>query len=237
MKCPKCDGEMKKRPIISFIDWPIFICFKCMDTVDPNLQDLVKPNSTEGEKAVQAVNEFKSKLENIDLKLNILIWGPSSRVSSESLLGKKRIEIREALINMGHNAEFSEDLEPKFQKPGMALHDNEQKQIREWANFLVVLTDKDTLGTWQELNGHSVAIGRRGFIWTTSKALSSYSRGVLDQLKNQGSQIELYVQDEIKPCLLKTVTKTWIFRMAETLKSLKERKEILAEELSSYGLS
>jgi len=237
MKCPKCNGKMIERPIISFIGWPIFICNKCVDTLNPSLQSLVEPDSTESEKAVQAVGEFKSKLKNIDLKLNILIWGPSPKGSSESLLAKKRIEIRDALIDMGHNAEFSEDLEPKFRKPGMALHDNEQKQIREWANFLVVLTDKDTLGAWQELNGHSVAIGRRGFVWTTSKALSGYSRGVLDQLKNQGSQIELYVQDEIKLCLLKKVTEIWIFRMAETLKSYKEKQEILAEELSSYGLS
>lgn len=236
MNCPKCDHRMQERPIQSMFDRSIFICNICSESIDPQLQDYAKPNSTESEIAVQAVNDFVSKLGNIDLILKILIWGPNITGSSDSLLAKKRLEIKEALIEMGHDARFSEELVDKFQEPGMTLHHNEQKQIRRWANVLVVLTSRDTSGAWQELNGHCVAIGKKGLIWTTEKALSSYSRGILDRLKDQGSHIELYETKEIKPCFLKTATQTWITVKEQSIKCIKEEMEIGAEELSNYGL-
>jgi hypothetical protein len=85
--------------------------------------------------------------------LNILIWGPGKDKSVEY---RTRVRLRQVLLEMGHNAQFSEDL---CDEPG-ALNDplNDERLQAEAAHVIVMLygsrgtqTERDVILTEREI--------------------------------------------------------------------------------------
>jgi len=78
-----------------------------MKTVQP--EPLTPEAKHELERFLEAFEANVKRAQRV--ALSILVWGPSP--SRDSPVSRKRSEIREQLIRLGHNATFSEDIKLK----------------------------------------------------------------------------------------------------------------------------
>ena len=78
------------------------------DSIPPTLPPARTPDAERMLNVFRA--RFEARLDKIrKIPLDILIWGPG--IGSTSPVRQKRIQIRDELLKLGHNAMFSEELE------------------------------------------------------------------------------------------------------------------------------
>ncbi len=167
------------------------------------MSDLTTPTlpparTPEAEKITRSFDErYKAEREKIkSTKLNILVWGPGS--ASSKLARKKREEIKEMLCNLGHDARFSEDFEPKTD---LATKLEELGQIRA-ADMAIVLLE-DAPGALAETHDFAAKVD---LAWKFSIAIplaykDGYSaNGVVRLLNELFHSVYWYTEEEMARC-------------------------------------
>ncbi len=106
-----------------------------------------------------------------EVSLSILIWGPNLR--SDSPVARVRNEIREELINLGHNAMFSEDLLLQASN----LSEKTRELERAQAAHLIIILIEDAPGALAEAHdfGNHPAITPNLYVMIPSKYREQYS--------------------------------------------------------------
>src|SRR5215213_449981 len=78
------------------------------------------------------------------IALSILVWGPDP--NRDSVVARKRREIRDTLLGLGHNAMFSEDISPKSKHLSLKSLEFAQAQ----AAHLIIILLEDSPGAVAE---------------------------------------------------------------------------------------
>jgi len=208
-RCPKCKKELTERPT-SILNLNIYVCNDCKQSFSLSLVKKCSPSSTMGRSLVERFKRMFDDMEGLrsQANFNVLVWGPSTKKNNG--LSRKRIDIKEALIADGHDAKFSEELEEAFSSEGRTIKQNELLQVKMFAQLVVIILGKKTFGSLGEMHDFATAIKNRGLIFVPKGIENSYTQGVLSQLDIQGSKIEIYDDNEIEICVLKTVTEEWV---------------------------
>lgn len=134
--------------------------------------------------------------------LAILVWGPAE---DDSIEYRKRCEIREALRRDGHQASFSEELQPP--DGDWNPLDAELLQAEE-CDLIVVLYG--SRGTQSEVD---TLLTQRDFAWKAAifiaaeqypRVMSSASKGTWEDLGRRSQRIFQYTDAELEQCLVVT---------------------------------
>jgi hypothetical protein len=132
-----------------------------------------------------------------DIALSILVWGPAP--DSDTPVGMKRREIRDALVRQGHNAMFSEDL------PGMAgpasWKSRELAQAR--AAHLVVILYGDSPGSIAEAHDFCAhhEIAPKVMVIIPRKFRTGYAgRGAIRDLEQAHGGVFWYTERDLSVC-------------------------------------
>jgi hypothetical protein len=139
----------------------------------------------------------ENRIRAAEFSLDILVWGPAQ---SDSLEYRKRVEIRDALREDGHNADFSEDLLPPDPPPD-PLQD-ELFQV-DAANLVVVLYgSRGTQTEVDRLLSHS-QFAEKALVFLTPEtlaaALGSVSQATWKTLQKVGQVFE-YTTAQLEAC-------------------------------------
>lgn len=127
--------------------------------------------------------------------LTILIWGPNPQ--ADSPVARKRVQIRDRLTELNHNALFSEDLP----RTGASLTTEEFAQAQS-ADLIVVLVE-DSLGALGEAHdfGNHPDLSHKMFVLAPSTWRAGYSaQGALKDLEDGYGGVHWYVDDDIREC-------------------------------------
>lgn len=172
------------------------------DTNDPILP------TPKTEAAKQARSSFEHRVEE-QLKreeriaFNILVWGMSP--NKDVPIASKRKEIRNQLINDGHNAMFSEDLTNLGSGLNLSEASRELAQARE-ADFIIVLVEESP-GALAEVCDFCVRpdIAHKVYIMAPDSYRDSYpGKGDLQDLDKGYGVVYWYKKEEVADCNLLT---------------------------------
>ncbi len=155
-----------------------------------------------------------------DSRLNVLIWGPTDK--SDPVFGK-RCEIRDALIEMGHVADFSEDIRTDALRAcGLNILVEELLEARNY-DFIVCLM----AGHGSEAEAHDFwwKYSRKMMICVDERHKAGFSvRGAVRLFQGSNGPVDYYhYPEDITECHLKT-------RILQHLETVKELKELLVAE-------
>jgi hypothetical protein len=171
--------------------------------------DLKPPTQREKERFLRAMQEDLSELAN--QPLSILVWGPGT--SQTSPAARKRVQIRDELLKLDHNAMFSEELEQFGQ--GKVLKLQELAQARN-AHQVIILWE-DAPGAMGE--AHDFAnlpnIAWKFYILIPKRYEKGYSsQGALLFLKHLWNSVYWYEEGELESCsvLGKVLERTDVLR-------------------------
>ena len=172
------------------------------DTNDPILP------TPKTEAAKQARRSFEHRVEE-QLKqeeriaFNILVWGMSP--NKDVPIASKRKEIRNQLINDGHNAMFSEDITNLGSGLNLSEASREFAQARE-ADFIIVLVEESP-GALAEVCDFCVRpdIAHKVYIMAPYSYSDSYpGKGDLQDLDKRYGVVYWYKKEEVANCNLLT---------------------------------
>lgn len=178
---------------------------------DNNSQDIELPSEDNEE------NEFIDKcIETFEKEvfkkpLNILIWGPSEpSVSSDEYivnLYKKRVDIRDRLKSLGHNALFSEEIGEKAEKklgtrPNTQLF--EKIQIEEADLAIMLRVSHGTIGEFHDFHNNP-NYARKMCVYFDKAHRESYTHTGADEIfvTNGGKLEEFAYPNDIIECNLR----------------------------------
>jgi len=155
----------------------------------------ISANNLDAESALKAAEEIKSDIINTLNKTSfkILVWGPA--LTSSNPLAPKRIEIKRMLIQMGHQAFFSEDLVIDGSMPANV---QEALQIQK---FDIVINLASSLGSTGEAHELMPYMKNRGLLWLHSNAENAFAgHGLAKTLVASGGKVEFYDDDFVECC-------------------------------------
>ena len=165
---------------------------------DPNLDGgLSRAALKERRRFTKLFNQHLKKIESVSL--SILVWGPNP--SSSSLIAKKRIYIKDLLINLGHNAMFSEDLVTENQHKSLTIKTVEFAQAKHADVILSFI--EDSPGALAEVHDfcNEPTLAPKFFIMVPLKYKNSYSsNGAISLLEKAYNSVYWYSDDELKEC-------------------------------------
>jgi hypothetical protein len=155
-----------------------------------------------------------------EARLNVLIWGPTDKSSP---VFTKRCEIRDALIEMGHIADFSEDIRTdELRACGLNILVEEQLEARNY-DFIVCLmaghgSEAEVHDFWWKYSGKMM-------ICVDEQHKEGFSvRGAVRLFQGNNGLVDYYhYPEDITECHLKT-------RVLEHLEMVKELKQLLVAE-------
>lgn len=152
------------------------------------------------------VSGFHRKVNSV--AFNILVWGKSP--TSDSPVARKRVEIRNALKQLGHNALFSEDI------PSTASNAYDSEKTKEFpqamaADFIIVLVE-DAPGASAEAHdfGNHPDIAVKIVVFVPERYSEGYSaKGAIKDLEDGYGGVYRYAPSELTECrvLTKAVTR------------------------------
>lgn len=176
---------------------------KLAESIDPLLQITPKRPTEEHEK----LKRLTAQSLRDRSRLSVLIWGPSERGDKD--LYRKRVQIRNKLQELGHEAEFSEDiLTPSvIGAGGINLSVAELLQAREYEYIVSIMGSPGSIGEVHDFC-HIPEIAHKMTICINEEHLSGYSgHGVLPIFEGNHGRIEKFkFPDDITGChLLKRV--------------------------------
>lgn len=132
-----------------------------------------------------------------EVSLSILVWGPSLCV--DSVVSRKRIEIRDALRRDGHSAAFSEELE--CSEPYTSLKSVELAQART-ADLIIILLESSpgAVAETHDFADRPELVGKC-YIFVPVAYRSGYSsRGILKDIEEGYGGVYWYEPDELRAC-------------------------------------
>jgi hypothetical protein len=110
-----------------------------MDIADKNLP-IGQTEAARREREQFEVRRRAFVLETRKIALSILVWGPNPNSQIAPLVAKKRTEIRDKLLELGHNAMFSEEISVLPEESYLSEKDRELAQARA-AHLIVILVE------------------------------------------------------------------------------------------------
>lgn len=135
-------------------------------------------------------------------KLKVLIWGPGP---SDEVLYKKRCEIREQLIRLGHQADFSETVwtPQKLEASGLNLTVAEYLQSKSYDYIICIMASPGSIGEVHDF-AKDKYIACKMMICLDESHKSGYSaHGTLRIFEGQNGKIDWFENPiDIKKCYL-----------------------------------
>ena len=157
-----------------------------------------------------AVNEVKRRTP-----LNILIWGPGE---SENPIYNKRIEIKNWLNQMGHRADFSEDVwdTEMLTKSGLNLTVAEFLQAKAYDYVVCLMDSPGSIGEVHDFS-KSKSMASKMMICVDSNHKNGYSaQGTLRIFEGNNGKLDWFVfPDDIEKCFLRKRVVEQIQKVAE----------------------
>lgn len=148
--------------------------------------------------------------------LSVLVWGPGKQGDKDFY--RKRVQIRDKLKELGHKAEFSEDiLTPSvIEAGGINLSVAELLQAREYEYIVTIMSSPGSIGEVHDFC-HMPKIAHKMMICINEEHLSGYSaQGVLRIFEGNHGRIEKFkFPDDITDCHLLTRVVNQVMKCAE----------------------
>ncbi|MDA1054326.1 MAG: hypothetical protein O3C40_28100 [Planctomycetota bacterium] len=145
---------------------------------------------------------YRAYLEEANkVALSVLVWGQNPM--GKTRLANKRIQIRDELIELGHNAMFSEDIDLSVE--GLSEKSKEFAQAR--AADLIVILLEDSPGALAETHDfcNHPEIGPKVYAMIPDKYEAGYSgRGAIKDLDEAYGGVYWYEEGEIQSCNVRT---------------------------------
>jgi hypothetical protein len=162
------------------------------------------------------------------IKLKILVWGPDPRVATPA--SQKRIEIRDALRKLGHEAFFSEEL--MFDRTNtVPANLQERVQLEDMDAVICLASDFGPLQEFQEFG-----LKAREFLgWLSVKARDKYTDvGIAQQLRQAGRLPEFFNDDDLSSCAIAAASAEWVEQKRMTVWAIEQERSRL-ERMSRKG--
>jgi hypothetical protein len=141
---------------------------------------------------------FEANLRNVQsISLSILVWGADP--TRDSIVARKRREIRDTLIGLGHNAMFSEDISQV--QPHLSLKSLEFAQVQ--AAHLIVILVEDSPGAMAEAHDfcNHPDIAPKVCVLIPRKYKRGYSaQGAIKDLENAHGGVFWYSDQDLSVC-------------------------------------
>lgn len=131
------------------------------------------------------------------VSLTVLVWGPSP--DSKSPIAKKRVEIRDKLIELGHNAMFSEEVDGGESE--LSAKSKEFAQAK--AADLIIILPEDAPGAIGEAHDFCEYpdIAPKVFVLVPKKYRQGYSgRGLFRDLEKGYGAVCWYGEGDMRSC-------------------------------------
>lgn len=200
------------RDIIQKQDGVIRVLKGIVESIDSLLQIIPKQPTEEHETLKRLTAQ--SLIDRS--RLSVLVWGPVEQGDKD--LYRKRILIRDKLKELGHKAEFSEDiLTPSvIEAGGLNLSVAELLQAREYEYIIIIMGSPGSIGEVHDF-GHMSEIAHKMTICINEEYLSGYSaQGVLRIFEGNHGRIEKFkFPDDITGCHLLTRVVNQVAKCAE----------------------
>jgi hypothetical protein len=146
--------------------------------------------------------------------LHVLVWGPGE---TGGLLYEKRRQIRDYLVKMGHDANFSEEIPSEVSEEDSLSQKTEEFIQARIADLIIVL--QSSYGSVAEVHDFIdyESIARKLLVFIDEKACDGYSyRGALGELDRRYGNVEKYrYPEDIKECHLLTKVLKRVYPMQE----------------------
>lgn len=142
-----------------------------------------------------AYKAFLAKSQEISL--SILVWGPNPQ--SDSPVAKKRVEIRDVLENLGHNAMFSEDI--SIQTGNVSEKTKEFAQAQ--ASQLIIILVEGAPGALAETHDfcNHPDIAPNVYVMVPKKYEEGYSaKGAIKDLSDGYGGVYWYEDEDLQTC-------------------------------------
>jgi hypothetical protein len=157
-------------------------------------EGLTKAARQTRDRFLEARARFLEQRESISL--SVLVWGQHPKSTSE--VGKKRREIKQELIDLGHYAVFSEELAVQ----GAYVSHKVDELAQAHAADVIIALIEDSLGALGETHefGPYPDIAPKFFVLAPSKYQHDYSGlGILRDLTGYG-KVHWYKPPDLKAC-------------------------------------
>ena len=156
---------------------------------------LTESAQRERERFEAATSALLEEVQNISL--SVLVWGPSPQ--SDSPVARKRVEIRDMLISVGHNAMFSEDL--STQSSDYSEKTKEFAQARA-AHLVIILVEgaPGALAEAHDFCSHHEIVNKV-CVMIPKAYLEGYSaKGAIKLLNDGHGGVHWYEAEELEAC-------------------------------------
>lgn len=160
----------------------------------------------ENERFEARLNAFIREVREVSL--SILVWGPNPQSSSP--VAKKRIEIRDELMKLGHNARFSEDI--RAQTDELSLSEKAREFAQARAAHLIVILVEDAPGALAEAHdfGNDPEIAHKVCVMFPQKYRQGYSaQGAMKDLSDGYGGVYWYEEEDLEICKVRTRAVEW----------------------------
>lgn len=147
------------------------------------------------------------------ISLSILVWGPDPK--RDTPVSRKRTEIRDALIQSGHNAMFSEHIPSDTR----GVSEKTKEFAQALAAHLIVILIEDAPGALAEAHDfcNHPDIAPKVFVLVPRRYKKGYSaRGALKDLDDAYGGVVWYADDDLSRCNVCSR----VLRRAEALRQL-----------------
>ena len=153
-----------------------------------------------------------------EISLSILVWGPNPQ--SDSPVAKKRIEIREELIKLGHNAMFSEDLSLQTDN----LSEKSKEFAQALAAHLIIILVEDAPGASAEAHDfcNHPDLAPKVYVMIPKKYMQGYSaQGAIKDLSDGYGGVHWYEDEDLGICnvrkqaVIRAEARRWIYYVSE----------------------
>lgn len=137
-------------------------------------------------------------------RLSVLVWGPSAQTNRE--LFTKRVQIRDKLRDLGHRADFSEDiLEPHaLAAGGLNLSPVELLQAKGYEYIICIMGSPGSIGEVHDFC-HSAEIAHKTTVCINEQHISGYSgMGILRIFEGNHGHLERFrFPEDVVSCSLR----------------------------------
>jgi len=135
-------------------------------------------------------------------KFKILVWGPTPK--SDDAAAKKRIQVRDELRKMGHEAFFSEEMSVP------AVPTNLVELVHQKMVHLVVNVAASH-GSLAEFENFGILLGRRLLLFLNEAARGGFTdTGTRRVFRAAGGDDEFFADDDLKSCALTLAAVDWV---------------------------
>ncbi|MDR3632343.1 MAG: hypothetical protein P4L84_00825 [Isosphaeraceae bacterium] len=184
-----------------------------------DVPDGLTPGAKRARKEFLAVYGRYIEEPRAQVSLNVLVWGPSP--TSASAAAKKRIQVRDTLVTLGHHAAFSEDLP----SPSGRMSEKTKEYAQARAANLIVIFIEGAPGATAELHDFSsdLEIYHKIMVLVPVEYRKGYSaRGAIQELEDatSGGGVLWYREGDLEKCRVLTA----VVKRAEALRIFKFRQ-------------